>query len=273
MNFLNPRTFNEKLQVQKLYNQNPRMTYLADKYLVRLHIKDLGHANILNTLIGAYDRADDIDFATLPQSFVIRCNHSCANNIICEDKSIIDEKQVIGKLNVWMKKNHYDKFLEWSYKNIKPKIMIERHLGSELKDYKFFCFSGSPLYIQVNSDRFGSHTLDIYDMGWNRLNCSKGDKKQSIMLENPHPSLQQMARIATEIASEFNFCRVDFLTTPDAFYFGEATFYPGAGYSPFHPEYFDYLFGKKFNVDNLTIPLRSRLKIGAIGLLDRMGMV
>ncbi len=219
INLLNPQTFNEKIQVQKLYNRTPKMTYLADKYLVRQKIKDLGHANILNTLIAVYDRPEDIDFSSLPESFVIKCNHSWATNIICEDKSDINEQEVIAKLNEWMQKNHYYKLREWAYKDIEPKIIIERHLGNDLKDYKFFCFSGLPFYIQVDCERFGAHTLDIYDMGWNHLDCSKGNKKQSIKPENPPPSFQEMASIATDIASEFNFCRVDFLVTPDAFYF------------------------------------------------------
>jgi hypothetical protein len=273
IDFFNPQTFNEKIQLQKLYNRNPRMTYLADKYLVRQHIKDLGHANILNALIGAYDRPEDIDFESLPQSFVIKCNHSWATNIICEEKSSVNEQEIISKLNEWMQQNHYYKLREWAYKDIVPKIIIERHLGNELKDYKFFCFSGSPLYIQVDSERFGAHTLDIYDMDWTHLDCSKGNKKQGITPENPPPSFKQMASIATDIASEFNFCRVDFLATPDTFFFGEATFYPAGGFSSFQPEYFDYLFGEKFNVADLKIPLTSRLKIGVITLLDRMGML
>ncbi|PHQ26347.1 glycosyl transferase [Marinobacter guineae] len=273
MNFFNPETFNEKLQLQKLYNRNPRMTFLSDKYLARQHIKNLGLANILNVLIGVYDRAEDIDFSSLPQAFVIKCNHSWATNIICSDKSELIEEEVIARLNDWLAINHYYILREWCYKDIKPKIIIERHLGKDLKDFKFFCFEGLPHYIQVDCDRFGAHTLDIYDMNWNRLECRKGNKKQSATPMSPPTYFQEMVNAAKTISSEFNFCRVDFLATPDAFYFCEVTFYPGGGFSSFQPEQFDYLFGEKLNVSDLKIPLKSRLKIGAISLLDRMGFV
>lgn len=269
IDFNDPKTFNEKLQIQKLYVKNPKMTQLADKYEVRKHIKSKGHEAILNELIGVYDRPEDIDFSALPNEFVIKCNHSWNTNIVCEDKSLLHKEKVIKQLKGWMSENHYHKLREWCYKNIKPKIIIERFLPAPLKDYKFFCFSGSPLYIQVDSDRNEEHALDIYDNNWQRLKCTKGNNKQSDVPE-PRPYFyNDMFDIAKDLSSDFNFCRVDFLANPDGFYFAEITFYPGGGFSPFDPEEFDYLFGKHFSIADIQIPLRSRININAMNLLIR----
>ncbi|MEX0604303.1 MAG: ATP-grasp fold amidoligase family protein [Marinobacter sp.] len=270
IDFYNPKTFNEKLQVQKLYVRDSRMTNLADKYEVRQYVKAKGHEAILNHLIAVYDRVEDIDFKDLPNEFVIKCNHSWNTNYICENKSLIDEKKVGALLEEWMRHNHYQKLREWSYKGIKPKIIIERFLRSPLKDFKFFCFSGLPLYIQVDSNRSDKHALDIYDVSWHRLDCRKGNNVQSNSAEGRPIFFEDMLRIAKDLSSDFNFCRVDFLANPDGFYFAEITFYPGGGFSPFAPEEFDYIFGEKFSVACAQIPLKSRLSINAINLLNKL---
>lgn len=273
IDFLEPKTFNEKIQFQKLYNRSQRMTLLADKYLARKHIEKKGYGHILNSLIGVYEHPEDIEFFTLPNQFVIKCTHSWATNVICDDKNKIDEAKVTEDLKTWMNENHYFKLREWAYKNIKPKIIIEKYLGHDIKDYKFFCFSGKPMYIQIDSDRFGAHTLDIYTMEWEHLICQKGKKSKSEHPDAKPPFFPEMANIARDISSEFNFCRVDFLAKPDSFYFGEITFYPGGGFSPFDPTSFDDLFSEQFDVSEANIPIRSHLKIRSVYLLDKIGMV
>lgn len=270
INFYNPKTFNEKLQVQKIYVRNPKMTQLADKHEVRKYIQKKGYKKILNDLIGVYDRPEDIDFETLPNKFVIKCNHSWDTNIICPDKSLLDERKVISDLKKWMNHNHYHKLREWCYKDIKPKITIERYLDAPLKDYKFFCFSGAPLYIQVDSDRSEKHILDMYDIEWNRLECKKGHNSRSSFPEPKPDFFDDMFKIAQDLSSGFNFCRVDFLANHDGFYFAEITFYPGGGYSAFEPEEFDYLFGQHFSIAEARIPLQSHFSIWTINLLTNL---
>lgn len=269
IDFFNPETFNEKLQIQKLYNRDPKMTKLADKYLVREFVDKKGYSSILNSLLGVYNSPEDINFCDLPEQFVIKCNHSYATNIICENKNSINEHQAKEKLNEWLQKNHYYRLREWAYKDIPPRIIIESYLGNELKDYKFFCYSGEPRYVQVDSERFDSHTRSIYDVNWVRLQCQTNKIENNAQPEAQPPFFKAMIEIAKDLSSEFNFCRVDFLATPDSFYFGEITFYPAGGFGPFDPEHYDYIFGEPFDISKIKIPLMSRLKIKTIHLLDK----
>ena len=39
----------------------------------------------------------------------------------------------------------------------------------ELNDYKFMCFNGQPLYMQLNNDYEGKHYVDFYDLEWNKM--------------------------------------------------------------------------------------------------------
>lgn len=272
-NLTAPITFNEKIQSQKLYNRDPRMTQLADKYLVRDYISSLGYENILNELIAVHDTPEDIDFNKLPEQFVIKCNHSWATNIICPRKSELNWGAVVDGLKMWLRDDHYEKNREWAYKDIKPKIIIEKYLSGDLKDYKFFCFSGTPAYVQIDRERFSGHTLDIYDMAWNRLDCTKG-RVPNQEKPDPRPAyFDEMHKLAKIISSDFNFCRVDFLATTDNFYFGEVTFYPGGGLTPFEPHSYDREFGAKFDITGLTIPFQSKVKIKIVKAMDQAGLI
>ncbi|KKL74073.1 hypothetical protein LCGC14_2068550 [marine sediment metagenome] len=273
INLLRPQTFNEKIQVLKLYDKNPLMTELVDKFRVREYIECIGYGDILNELFQECESPEDIDFDALPEKFVIKCNHSWNTNIICEDKLALDQHSAKNKLGNWLRYNHYLTFREWAYRDIKPKIIIERHLAGELRDFKIFCFNGAPQFVQVDSERFGHHTLDVYDMEWNRLDMGKGNQKVSATSVKRSAHLEKMEKIARDISANFIFCRVDFLATADNFYFGEATFYPGGGFSPFQPERFDYIFGEHLNLTSLKKPGDLVFKQFFLTILGRAGFI
>ena len=141
LNLDNPQTFNEKLNWEKLYYHNPLMTILADKYLVKDYIKKiLGNEYVVPTY-GVYNSFDEINFESLPDQFVIKCTHDSSGAIICKDKSTFDILEAKIKVNTLMKRNWYFHLREWVYKEITPRIIIDKFLddgsGSELKDYKF----------------------------------------------------------------------------------------------------------------------------------------
>ena len=52
-----------------------------------------------------------------------------------------------------------------------------------------------------------------------------------------------MIQIAEKLAQNIPFVRVDFYEINDKLYFGELTFFPGAGLTKFEPEEFDQKFG------------------------------
>ena len=64
----NPQTFNEKIQWLKIHEfpNNPLVIQGADKYAVREYIKRKGLGSTLVQLIGAWERAEDIDWDRLP---------------------------------------------------------------------------------------------------------------------------------------------------------------------------------------------------------------
>ena len=85
----NPKTYNEKLQWMKLYDDNSLKTILSDKYLVRNWIKEKVGEEYLIPLLGVYNNFDEINFKELPNQFVIKCNHGSGYNIIVKENSLI----------------------------------------------------------------------------------------------------------------------------------------------------------------------------------------
>ena len=122
LNLDNPQTFNDKLNWLKLYDHNPLYTTMADKYAVKEFVaKVIGEQYIIPT-IGCWDRPEDIDWNSLPNQFVLKCNHNSTVQI-CNDKSKLDISSIKKVLAKQLRTNYYYKDREWPYKNIKRKII------------------------------------------------------------------------------------------------------------------------------------------------------
>lgn len=115
LNLDHPQTFNEKIQWLKLYDSTPIKTRLADKYLVRDWVKKKIGEKYLIPLPGVYDRFEDIDFDSLPESFAIKCYHGCAWNFIVKDKSALDLDETKTKLDNWLNTDYAFKSYEFHY--------------------------------------------------------------------------------------------------------------------------------------------------------------
>ena len=87
LNWDNPQTYTEKIHVAKIYMPSPEKTRLADKYLVREWIREKIGDKYLIPLYGVYDSFDEINFDSLPDKFVIKCNHDSNSVTIVSDKS------------------------------------------------------------------------------------------------------------------------------------------------------------------------------------------
>jgi len=257
LNLENPKTFNEKIQWLKLYDRNPLLTLCEDKYAVREYIKEKIGEQFLIPLIYHTDKPADIIPDNMPDfPFIIKTNHYSGEGvIIVKDKSKIDWKSVRKYLAILLKYNYYYRSKEWQYKNIKPRIIVEKLLLNENFgipfDYKFHCFNGDLAYIQVDLDRHTDQKRNIYDPDWNFLNFQLKCKNGNIV--NRPIVLNKMKSLAEIIAKDFCYVRVDFYNLGRKIFFGELTFRPGAGYVAFRPPEWDRKFGDKLILPNLEL--------------------
>ncbi|MCM1140350.1 MAG: glycosyl transferase [Muribaculum sp.] len=249
----NPKTFNEKLTWYKLYYHDSLMTRCADKWEVRSYLKDKGLGEYMNDAIDVWDKADDIDFNTLPEKFVLKSTHGTAQTIVCKDKSSLDIEKARKKMKFWLKTNQCRAGYEWAYKDIKPRIigekLIETSDGLPPKDYKVFCFNGIPKFLFVASERLNNYDVkfDFYDNNWNLLPVTQGHPNSQKPMPKP-AELSKMLEIASIASKDFPHVRVDFYLENGKLMIGELTFYHFDGFVRFNPSEYDQIFGSYFNL-------------------------
>lgn len=252
-NLLNPETFNEKIIWTMLNYRNPLYELCSDKLNVRKYITLKGLGGHLTDLYQQYDSVDDIDFEQLPNQFVIKTTHASGGVCVIPNKNLIDKSTVIQILKESMSKNLYKSSREWQYKNIKPRIMAEELIkspsGEPLKDYKFYCFNGTPRFIHVSSG-IGSgdlYEMDFYDTDWNLLEAQREGRLKSKGIKKPH-HFDEMMTIAKTLSQDFPHVRVDLFSSGKKIYIGELTFTTAAGGGRFTDDKWDYEFGKYFTL-------------------------
>ncbi len=254
LNLKNPVTFNEKLQWLKLYDRRPEYTTMVDKYEVKQYIAEkLGQDCVIETL-GVWDKFEDIDFDSLPNQFVLKCTHDSGGLAICHDKASFDFEAAKKKINKSLKNNYYFQGREWPYKNVEPRIIAEKFMKDretdELRDYKFFCFSGEAKCINICTDRSSPSGVKMtyFDRDWKVLPFIR--KHPNVKEGLPKPkNYEKMLEACKTLASDIPFVRVDFYEVDGQMYFGELTFFPTSGMQKFNPEEWDKIWG-----DWITLP-------------------
>lgn len=245
LNLDNPTSFTEKLQWLKLYDHNPMYSKMADKFAVRDYIKDKVGDEFLVPLIGVYDNYSEIDFSSLPSSFVMKPTNDSGSCVICLDKSLLDLKKTKKTICYSLKHNYYKKTREWQYKNIKPRVIVEKYLGDDINpinDYKFFCFNGKARFMYIEKESSSSPSQAIYDMDFNRLSFSMDDDVSQENYDKP-VCFDEMRKVAEKLSEDIPFLRVDMYYEKGQIYVGELTFYHYGGYIPFNPPNWDDIIG------------------------------
>ena len=234
----NPKTFNEKLQWLKIYNRRPEYPQMVDKYGAKQYVSGIIGDEYIIPTIGVWDRAEEIDFDSLPNQFVLKCTHDSGGLVICKDKSKLDIKRARKVLNHALKTKFYRSGREWVYEDVTPRIIGEKYMEDqatgELRDYKFFCFNGKVDCVMVCYDRGSGETkCYFFDKSWNLLRHNIRGKNAPEGFTMPKPSnMDEMFDIAAKLSSGLPFARIDLYSVEGKTYFGEITFFPANGFDP-----------------------------------------
>lgn len=245
----NPITFNEKINWLKLYDRKDIYTIMVDKYLAKKWVASkIGDEYIIPTL-KVYNSWKEIDFSSLPNQFVLKCNHDSGGNVVCKNKKDLDVQKIKKKIEKTLNRDFYYLAREWPYKNVEKKIIVEKYMGDEkqkngLIDYKFMCFHGKAKYVFVcqNRESKSGVTIDIFNTKWEKMPFKRKNHNSSNSVNQPK-NYNLMIQLAEKLAEGISFLRVDFYEINNKVYFGEMTFYPGGGLEQFEPEEFDKILG------------------------------
>ena len=238
----NPKSFNEKLQWLKIHDKNPLYTTMVDKYEVKEYVADkIGSEYIIPTL-GVWNSFDEIDFDSLPEQFVLKCTHDSGGLVICRNKQELDKEQARKKINKCLKQNFYWVGREWAYKNVQPRIIAEQYMedksNASMIDYKFYCFNGKPkfLYVSQGLENHSTARISYVTLNWEIAPYKRTDYSNFEKLPPRPKTFDKMVKFAEILSHDIPFSRIDFYEINGNLYFGEITFFPGSGLSPFEPE-------------------------------------
>lgn len=253
-----PGSFNEKIQWLKIYDNTPLKTKLVDKYAVREWVKDkIGEEYLIPLACkdAVWDSADEIDFAKLPEQFVLKANHGSRMNLIVKNKADYNVNDIKKMAQTWLDTTYGWFGFETQYFDVPRKIIAEKYMeqiDGNLLDYKIYCFNGEPTYFQMIGDRDHiNHTgrLAFYDTGWNLMDFDSGDyPPYERLLEKPE-NLRELIDISHILSEGFKFVRVDLYDIDGKIYFGEMTFTPGNGILPWRPDEANEKLGELLNLE------------------------
>ena len=263
LNLKHPQTLNEKINWLKLYDRRPLHTQCADKYEVRSYVKEkIGEAYLV-PLYFQTQNPKDLKPENLPDfPCIIKANHDSSGGIFVYNKNTLDYSSLVQQFRIRLNKNYYNSTKEWQYKNIAPRIIIEKLLitkeGNIPLDYKVHCINGEAHMIQVDIGRgTGNHFRNWYYTDWTRCPFKwtarlEHGETDPAAFDIPAPKkLSQMTELSNILAEPFDYVRVDWYVVDDKLYFGEITFHHDSGCRPIEPEEWDIKLGEKVHL-NIT---------------------
>ena len=252
----NLQTYTEKVQWLKLHDQKPEYTIMVDKYLVKEYISTkIGKQYVIPTL-GVWENAEDIDFISLPEQFVLKCTHDSGGLVICKDKSKQDLNAVRKEFSKALRMRFYMEGREYQYKDVVPRVIAEKYLeqddGGAPWDYKVMCFGGKAKLIEVHAGRFSDeHTQSFYDTSWNLTTISQGGKDTITKIPIPKPTcFEEMIEKSEVLAQGLRHARIDWYIINGQLLFGEITLYDGSGFEKFTTYEDDLLLGSWIDINN-----------------------
>ena len=246
------KTFNQKLQWIKLYGVTDLMKKCTDKVAVHDYVKEKIGEEYLKPVLQIIQREmpqskqyenndvstyfDQIDFASLPNAFVIKCNHGCKWQYIIKNKEeFLNNKQLFEhvkrQMTGWLEQEWFPwGGFEMQYKGIKPKILIEPLLRDMIDkqsiEINVYCFNGIPEIIVKIHNKI---EYTFYDKNFNNIN-NIFFKPVVTVNERSEGYIKQAVQLSSKLSSHFDFVRVDFLLYKQRLYFLEMTFTPYSGF-------------------------------------------
>lgn len=261
-----PRDLNQKIAWMQFNTDTSLWTKCADKYRVREYVEEKGYADSLVKLYGMWENPDEMDFSTLPDSFVLKANNGCGTVLCVSDKKSINEKKTKTELRQWLKRPYGYRGAQMHYLRIKPCVIAEELLVADegqkkispkaLIDYKIWCINGEPQCILVIFGRENkTYYRQVYDLDWNKMpeviNMTSNGHFSYKDVDIPRPAcLEELLDMARTLSSPFPEVRADFYIVNDKPYFGELTF--SAGMGSFTNEFYEQM-GAKIDLSKLKL--------------------
>ena len=264
LNLRQPCNLNEKILWLSFFSDTSLWSVCADKYSVRSYVQKKGLSGILVKLYGVWDSVGDINWESLPKSFVLKVTNGCGSVVEVMNKEELDIPSIESILEKWILKDVSKYTSEFHYRRIKPRIIAEELLvpsnqdmtvSTSLIDYKIWCFNGVPDSVMVCGNRSPKGiSFSLYNLQWECRNDAAlfNDKLKEIKNPVPRPwNLDKMLEIAQKLSEDFPMVRVDLYNIDGHIYFGELTFTPYGGTITYFTSQELLRMGRKINLSGV----------------------
>lgn len=257
-NLNNPRLFTEKLFWLKRYYEIYMPDFIAklhDKYTVREYVSEQIGEKYLSKIYGVFEEIKEINFDSLPKSFMLKLTKLSGRNIPCIDYNNFDKQSAIDKFEIWLKEP--EKLLKTSEEGYmlkgKTRIICEEslftHEGTTPLEFTVHCFNGKARFIAVDiilNDYKGEITgviRNLYDMNWKLMPINFGRERNENYLINKPDNFDELISVAEKLSKPFPYVRVDLYDIDNKIIFRELTWIPMGGNIKISPRDYDFIFG------------------------------
>jgi len=250
-NLNDPQTYNEKILWRKLFDRREILPQVSDKIAVRDFAAERlpGHDpdTLFPKLYTTCSDAAQIDFGTMPDTYVVKSNYGSGRNILITPEYPVDVPKLIEQARLWQRRSYGKTKFEWAYQPIKRQIMVEELMhdedGKVADDIKFAVFDGKCEFIVYCDDRFGDYCWHHLTPGWERLFSTPTSANTRDLPPKPF-GFDEMLKMAEKLCQGIDYFRVDFLITKSRFALNEITLYDASGMDPLDPPIWDKRFGE-----------------------------
>lgn len=245
----NPITFNENVLARKVFCDEYAYAEYTDKYEVRNFVETKIGKEYVVPIFGLWDSVDSIDFAALPESFVLKATHGSGWNVVVKDKTDARIEKKCKKLELSLYCNYYHKSREKNYRDIKPRILCEEYVRTKnpkgLIDFKCYCFFGKTEFFEITYMQNGQVYQTLFYPDFTNVGMLNNREEVEIDSLIAHKK-EKIISLAEILAEDFEFVRVDFYIADDRIYFSELTFHSGGGIRPIKPDRVNIKMGSFF---------------------------
>lgn len=261
LNLDNPASFFEKINYIKHYYFDEKETLLSDKFRVKQFLTDNGDGDVVPKALYCTNSVKELKKWVLEnkdkvKQFVIKTNHSCGDIFIYKNGSITRKygipikslNSVFRMLKIALKYNHYYTCFESNYRFIKPLVFVEEYIEmSDAVEYELMTNYGEIKFVNVVSKRQSKEKSELlYDSSWKPIGSN------TLPTEVPS-NVEYMEQFIKKYASDFPFCRVDFIRNEKSFYFCEFTFIKSGGIGSFESRELNRITGDLIDISKILV--------------------
>lgn len=244
-NLKQPRKFNEWLAWRKINWSDERYIVLSDKITMKDYVcSSLGAEWVIPTLwVGSDSRM----MPTIEYPYILKPNNSSGKSIIVRRDA--EAECAFQESQKWARQWNRSGVTERWYRRITYKLLVEPFLsedGSPPVDYKYFCFEGEVVCVQVDLNRWHEHRQAFFNKKWERLSI-KYQRYACVHQEVPCPPyFEETVEAVEKLSAGFDFVRVDVYAGTFGMKVGELTFCPQSGLLPFERPDMDLWLGSQW---------------------------